>query len=92
MCVIGRSAKQQALLRFSKHQSMAFIDQGFGSWNKAIERLNDLERSEMHKEAVSKLAAKSSRVSIALQLHTQSKAEQEFHRQMLMMLLSSVHS
>ena len=62
----------------------------FGSWNKAIERLNDHERSEMHKEAVAKLAAKSSSANIALQLHTQSKAEQEFHGKMLMKLLCSV--
>ena len=38
----------------------------------------------MHKEAVAKLAAKSSSANIALQLHTQSKAEQEFHGNMLL--------
>ena len=84
-CVICRNAKQQGLLRFSKHQSMAFIDQGFGSLNKAVEMLND---HEMHKEVVANLAAKSSSANIALQLHTQSKAEQEFRRKML---LSSLH-
>ena len=30
-CVSCRSAKQQGLLTFTKHQNSAFVDQGFGS-------------------------------------------------------------
>ena len=67
-CVSCRSAKQQGLLTFTKHQNSAFVDQGFGSWNKAIERFNDHERSEMHKEAVERLAAKSSSADVVTQL------------------------
>ena len=44
----------------------------------------------MHKEAVQKLAAKSSGADIATQLRIQCKADQRFHREMLIMVLSSV--
>ena len=50
-------AQHQGLLTLTKHKNTAFVDRGFGSWNKAIERFNDHERSEMHREAVEKLAA-----------------------------------
>ena len=74
----------------TKHKNTAFVDRGFGSWNKAIERFNDHERSEMHREAVEKLAAKSSRANVVTQLHLCCEADQKFHREMLMKLLSSV--
>ena len=67
-CASCCGAKQQGLLTFLKHKNAAFVDQGFGSWSKAIERFNDHERSEMHKEAVEKLAAKSCRADITMQL------------------------
>ena len=88
--IISRSAKQKGLVKFSKHQSMAFVDQGFGSWNKALERLTDHEQSQMHKESVEKLAAQSSSADIALKLHAQCRESQCFHREMLIKLLSSV--
>ena len=47
-CACFRSANLQGLLTFSKCQKMTFIDQGFGSWNKAIQRFNKHEKSEMH--------------------------------------------
>ena len=84
------SAQQQGLLTLTKHKNTAFVDRGFGSWNKAIERFNDHERSEMHKEAVEKLAAKSSRADVVMQLRIRCEADQKFHREMLMKLLSSI--
>ena len=44
----------------------------------------------MHKEAVDRLAAKSSRADVVTQLRIQCEADQRFHREMLMKLLSSV--
>ena len=44
----------------------------------------------MHREAVEKLAAKSSRANVVTQLHLRCEADQKFHREMLMKLLSSV--
>ena len=89
-CASCCGAKQQGLLTFTRHKNTAFVDQGFGSWNKAIERFNDHERSEMHREAVEKLAAKSSRTNVVTQLRIQCEADQRFHRDMLMKLLSSI--
>lgn len=89
-CATCCGAKQQGILTFTRHKSTAFVNQGFGSWNKAIERFTDHERCEMHKEAVEKLAAKSSGANVATQLRIQSEATQTFHREMLMKLLSSI--
>ena len=89
-CATCCGAKQQGLLTFTKHKDTAFVDEGFGSWNKALERFKDHEKSEMHKEAVQKLAAKSSGADVATQLRMQCKADQRFHREMLIMVLSSV--
>ena len=44
----------------------------------------------MHREAVEKLAAKSSRTNVVTQLRIQREADQRFHRDMLMKLLSSI--
>ena len=44
----------------------------------------------MHKEAVERLAAKSSSADIVTQLRIQCEAAQRFHREMLMKLLSSI--
>ena len=44
----------------------------------------------MHKEAVEKLAAKSSRADVVTQLRIRCEADQKFHREMLMKLLSSI--
>ena len=60
------------------------VVQGFGSRNKAPERLTDHEWSQMHKESVEKLAAQSNSADIALQLHAQCRESQCFHREMLM--------
>ena len=57
-------AKQQKLLSPSAFKTSSFIAEGFGSWNKALERFDMHEKSEMHGEAVERLAYKSSRVNI----------------------------
>ena len=44
----------------------------------------------MHKEAVERLAAKSSSADVVTQLRIQCEADQRFHREMLMKLLSSI--
>ena len=76
---------------FSKRQSnTTFLDTGFKSWNKAIERFNEHERSQMHKEAILKLSMKHSSTDIGAQLHTQCEDRRHFHREMLMKLLSSI--
>ena len=68
----------------------AFIAEGFGSWNKALERFDMHEKSEMHCEAVERLAYKSSRVHIGNIMNAQSLYEQEFHRSMLIKLMRAV--
>ena len=70
-CASCCSAKQQGLLTFTRHKNTAFVNQGFGSWNKAVKRFNDHERSEVHRQAVEKLEAKSSRTNVVTQLCTQ---------------------
>ena len=44
----------------------------------------------MHKEAVERLAAKSSSADVVTQLRIQCEVDQPFHREMLMKLLSSI--
>ena len=89
-CASCLSARKQGLLTFSKRQTSSFLDTGFKSWNKAIERFNEHERSEMHKEATLKLAMKNSSSDIGVQLLTQCEDRRRFHREMLMKLLSSI--
>ena len=45
-------------------QISPFIAEGFGSWNKALERFDMHEKSQMHCEAVQRLACKISNVDI----------------------------
>ena len=45
LCASCCGAKLQKLLTFTKHKNSSFVvDQGFGSWNKAIETFNDHEK------------------------------------------------
>ncbi len=88
-CASCLSARKQGLLTSSKRCS-AFVDTGFKSWNKAIERFNDHEKGQMHKEATLKLAIKHSSTDIGAQLRAQCEENQRFHREMLMKLLSSI--
>ena len=90
-CSSCLSARKQGLLTFSKRQSnTTFLDTGFKTWNKAIERFSEHERSQLHKEATLKLSMKHSSTDIGAQLHTQCEDSRRFHREMLMKLLSSI--
>ena len=80
-------AKQQKLLSPLVFKTSPFIAEGFGSWNKALERFDMHEKSEMHREAVERLAYKSSHVHIGNIMNAQSLYEQEFHRNMLFKLM-----
>ena len=90
-CVVCRSAYQQGLLlTFSKHCKLTFCTTGFNAWGKALERLSHHESSEMHKESVVRLQAKSSSVNIASILDANLNETQKFHRDMLMKLFSCI--
>ena len=56
-CSTCRGAKQLGLLKLCKYQKSVFTEEGFGNWNKALQRFQDHEKSDMHKEATAKIAA-----------------------------------
>ena len=86
-----RSAYQQGLLStFLKHSKLTFCTTGFNAWGKALKRLAQHEKSEMHKESVVRSQAKSSSVNIASILDSNLSESQKFHRDMLMKLLSCI--
>ena len=87
MCCL---AKQQKLLSVSVLRSSPFINKGFGSWNKALERFDVHEKSQMHHEAVERLACKASSVDLGVMMNAWSSADQEFHRNMLFKLLRAI--
>ena len=89
-CHVCRQAKHCRLITFSKRQLQSFIDNGFCNWKNALTKLAEHERSDMHKEAVLKLAAKSSAIDVSAQLNKEHAAIQEHHQAMLLKLLSSV--
>ena len=89
-CSTCRGAKQLGLLTFSKHQTSVFIERGYCNWSKALRRLRDHEKSDIHKEATEKMAIKSSGTNIAAQLSSQHEADSLFHRKMLMKVLSCI--
>ena len=90
-CRTCRSAQQQGLLSSSVlSRKSPFITGGFGNWRKALKRFQEHEKSEMHLEAIERLAAKASSLHIGVQLNTQYAAEQKFHKTMLLKLLEAV--
>ena len=90
-CRTCRSAQQQGLLSSSVLSSKSpFITGGFGSWRKALKRFQEHEKSEMHLEAMERLAAKASSSHIGVQLNTHYAAEQKFHKIMLLKLLEVI--
>ena len=60
----------------------------FGNWKNALQKFSEHEKSETHREATAKLAAKNSGQCIASLLNYQHGEETKFHRQMLLKLLS----
>jgi hypothetical protein len=75
---------------FSKRQLNCFVEDGFCNWKNALAKLDEHEKSEMHKEAVVKLAAKASSTHIGAQLSAQHLSDQQHHQCMLTKLLSSI--
>lgn len=63
-CSTCCDAKQLGLLKLSKFQKSVFTEEGFGNWNKALQRFQDHEKSDMHREAAAKMAAKSSGANV----------------------------
>ena len=70
-CVSCRSANDQGLLTFSKRSNLAFVQDGFSNWKKALQKFKEHEASTMHREATLKLASKSSGVRVDAQLCAQ---------------------
>ena len=67
-CRTCRSAQQQGLLSSSVLSCKSpFITGGFGNWRKALKRFQEHEKSEMHLEAIGRLAAKASSLHIGVQ-------------------------
>ena len=65
VCSICRGAKQFGLVKFSKS---VFTEEGYGNWTKALQRFQDHEKSDLHREATEKMAARSSGTNICVQL------------------------
>ena len=90
-CLTCHGAKQLGLLRLSKYQTSVFINEGYGNWNKALQRFQDHEKSDMHREATAKMAARSSGVNVLAQLSARHEADNLFHQRMLLKLLLCIH-
>ena len=71
-CVTCRAANDQSLLNSARAKS-TFIYDGFSNWKKALEKFRDHEHSNMHREAVEKLAAKARGIRINALTDTQFK-------------------
>ena len=86
-CHFCCKAKTLGLLTLSKSYNAAFVEGGCSNWKKALQRHKG---SEMHQEAMAKLAAKFSVVDVRSQLSKQHEAEMKNHRAMFMKLLECV--
>ena len=89
-CHVCCSARKHDLVTFSKCCSLTFVEGGFSNWKKALQRFADHEKSEMHREAMMKVAAKSSAVDVGVQLSTQHDSDKRNHRAMFLKLLECV--
>ena len=63
-------AKGLGLLTVFTSYSLRFVEGGFSNWKKALKKFAQQERSEMHQEALIKLAVKSSTVGQGAAQHT----------------------
>ncbi len=84
------SARSQDLVTFSKRYNLTFVEGGFSNWKKALQRFVTHEKSEIHREAMMKLAARSSTIDVGVQLSAQRDAEMRNHRAMLLKLLECI--
>ena len=86
-CQVCCRARNQRLITFSKHCNLTFVEDGFSCWKKALQRFMEHEKSDMHREAVMKLAAKSNAVDVSMQLISQHTAEKRNNRAMFLKVL-----
>ena len=89
-CHVCCSARKQNLITFSKHIKLTFVEGGFSNWKKALQRFCEHEKSEMHREAITKVNAKSTTIVIAAQLSTQCEEEMRNHHMMFLKVLENV--
>jgi hypothetical protein len=67
-----------------------FTEGGYGNWSKALHRFQDHYKSDMHREATEKMAARSSGMNIIAQSSAHYEADTMFHTKMLPKLLSCI--
>lgn len=88
-CFYCHIASSKGLLTFSSKGEQAFVDIGFNNWKKAIQRFQEHEQSQAHKEAVLKVNVLQ-QPSVAILLNHQLEQDQTTNREMFMKLLSSL--
>ena len=87
-CHSCRIAKQKGLV--SNFRNNIFVGDGFSNWKKALEKFEEHERSDNHKEAVAKVATFFSGTDVGTQLSAVREKSQAYHQRMLLKLLSTV--
>ena len=83
-------AKSQNLISLPKFSTSPFTQEGFNNWKKALDQFSSHEKSEMHREAEMKLAARHQGVDISSQLSKQLEADKRLNREMLIKVLEYV--
>ena len=76
-CNICCSARQCGLVNFSKRFILAFVEEGFSNWKKALQRFAQHEKSEMHRESVVRLSLIKRAVDVGVQLSSQCETEKK---------------
>ena len=89
-CIVCRSAMIDGLVTFAKHQDSTFTENGFSNWKKALQRFDEHDKSEMHREAAIKVANKSSTTNIGAQLSKHYDRDTSNRRRLLLKLLGSI--
>ena len=89
-CNICCSARKRGLVTFSKRYNLAFVEGGFSNWKKALQRFSEYEKSEMHREALTKVSSLTKSVDVGVQLRTQHDTEMKNHRALFMKLVDCV--
>ena len=89
-CCVCCSARSHNLVTFSKRNNLTFVEGGFCNWKKALQRFTVHEKSEMHRETMMKLTARSSIVDAGIQLSTQHDVDMKNHRAMFLKRLECV--
>ncbi len=88
-CFHCRYSLSNNFTKLSTKAENAFTVVGFNNWKKAIERFNEHEKCEAHKEAVRNFLAKK-HTPINAQINAQANADQERRRAALLKELSSL--